>query len=103
MWKPRAITSLLCASSPSKESAGGQDEQLCEVKSSTTTGREPALAGGDINTRLPSSTHVIGENLVTRSSSNGQATDYDQSMRRRYAASARAAATSPKRATGHIS
>src|SRR5260370_2376700 len=104
MWNPRATTSALCASSPSKESAGGQEEQLCEVKSSTTTGRVPALAGDDINTRLLSSAHVIGycENLVTRSSSNGQAIDCDQSMRRRYAARARAAATNPNSATPHI-
>jgi hypothetical protein len=39
MWKPSAITSGRCASSLSSASAGGQEEQPCEVNSSTTTGR----------------------------------------------------------------
>src|SRR5271154_5602731 len=99
MWNPRATTSPLCASSPSKESAGGEGGERCGGERSTTTGGVPALAGDDINTRLPSSAHVIGccENLVTRSSSNGQAIVCDQSVRRRYAARARAAATNPNR------
>src|SRR5271156_5840210 len=100
MWKPRAITSSRRASSRSRASAGGQEEPPCEVKSSTTRGRGSALAPDEINNRPPSIAHVIGccENLVMRSSSN-----CDQSMRRRYAARARAAAANPKRATGHIS
>src|SRR4051794_32113077 len=42
MWKPSAITSGRCDSSDSSASAGGQDEQPCEVNSSTTTGRVSA-------------------------------------------------------------
>src|SRR6266568_4788241 len=45
MWKPSGSTSVRRASSPSNASAGGQDEQPCEVNSSTTTGRGSATAG----------------------------------------------------------
>src|SRR6266851_1296756 len=45
MWKPSGSTSRRRASSPSSASAGGQDEQPCEVNSSTTTGRGSAFAG----------------------------------------------------------
>src|SRR5437764_13743347 len=45
MWKPSAMTSPRRASSPSSASAGGQEEQPCEVKSSTTGGRVSAAAG----------------------------------------------------------
>src|SRR5579872_3185126 len=39
MWKPSATTSARLASSPRNASAGGHDEQPCEVNSSTTIGR----------------------------------------------------------------
>src|SRR6202049_1059006 len=45
MWKPRAMTSLRAANSPSSASAGGQEEHPCEVNSSTTVGRACGWAG----------------------------------------------------------
>src|SRR5436190_1621688 len=45
MWKPRASTSSRRASSRNSASAGGQDEQPCEVNNSTTIGRVSASAG----------------------------------------------------------
>src|SRR5438034_3719920 len=58
MWKPSAMTSPRRASSPSSASAGGQEEQPCEVKSSTTGGRVSAAAG-DMTTSAPSHNSAV--------------------------------------------
>src|SRR5437764_368669 len=58
MWKPSAMTSPCRASSPSSASAGGQEEQPCEVKSSTTGGRVSAAAG-DMTTSAPSHNSAV--------------------------------------------
>src|SRR5205814_3816609 len=58
MWKPSAMTSPRRASSPSSASAGGQEEQPCEVKSSTTGGRVSAAAG-EVTTSAPSHNSAV--------------------------------------------
>src|SRR5437868_12601435 len=58
MWKPSAMTSPRRASSPSSASAGGQEEQPCEVKSSTTGGRVSAPAG-EVTTSAPSHNSAV--------------------------------------------
>src|SRR6266851_983896 len=50
MWKPRAMTSLRVANSPSSASAGGQEEHPCEVNNSTTVGRVSAWLGDAADT-----------------------------------------------------
>src|SRR5436305_3987510 len=58
MWKPSAMTSPRRASSPSSASAGGQEEQPCEVKSSTTGGRVSAAAG-EVTPSAPSHNSAV--------------------------------------------
>src|SRR5947209_493532 len=58
MWKPSAMTSPRRASSPSSASAGGQEEQPCEVKSSTTGGRVSAAAG-EVTASAPSHNSAV--------------------------------------------